>query len=110
MSKVTIGFGTSEERDLLVKGFVQSEFEEGRLATILLLEDDSYMLVIENPPGSGRTKQQVMRLTEKSLLALLCVSVLFFSASGTDIYEKISKMIGSEELGYTFSTNLNNEI
>jgi len=48
--KITIGYGTSEQKELQIIDFVQAHFKDNRVITISQIEDGSFVSAVENPP------------------------------------------------------------
>ena len=49
IGKVTVGFGTAEQREMGIVDFVQANFKDHRLISISQIEDGSIVTVVENP-------------------------------------------------------------
>lgn len=85
--------------------FVQSSFVDNRVVTVAKLEDGSYGLSVENTISSGRALQSSMRLTEKSLLALMSSCMLYFHHNDVNLEEKLQSIMTSENFNYTYTKN-----
>lgn len=103
---VTIGYGTSQERKLEVEEFVQSKFVDNRLVSVALLEDETYILSVENPQSSGRAERSNIRLGKESFLALIGTAFMYFGCKGQDLGKLLHEVVGEGDLEYTFSDNL----
>lgn len=83
--------------------FIQSEFKDHRLITVAKLEDETFLLSVENPQSTGRASQSNMRLTEESLLGLFASCLIYFEHNNIDFGNKLQELINSEEIQYSFT-------
>ena len=67
----TVGLGTSQEREIPIEQCVKSLYKDNRLVSIVKLEDDSFILSVENPGSSGRATQTSMWLSRESFISLI---------------------------------------
>lgn len=104
--KVTIGYGSDEQKELEILDFVQAEYISNRLISISQLEDETFILSVENPKSSGRNEQSIMRLSEESFMGLVSTCMLYLSAKEYDIQELLSKSVRDNKVEYCFSDNL----
>lgn len=104
--KVTVGFGTAEQREMEIIDFVQAEFKDHRLISIIQIEDDSLVAVVENPKSSGRNTQASIWLSKESFIGMLSTAFIYFSAKGEDLGELMKSAVENNEIDYTFSDNL----
>ena len=104
--KITVGYGTAEQRELEIVDFVQAEFKDHRLISISQIEDGSLVAVVENPVSSGRNTQATIWLSKESFVGMLSAAFLYFSAKGEDLGELMKSVIESEYINYTYSDNL----
>lgn len=104
--KITVGYGTAEQRELEIVDFVQAEFKDHRLISISQIEDGSLVAVVENPASSGRNTQATIWLSKESFVGMLSTAFLYFSAKGEDLGELMKSVVESEDISYTYSDNL----
>ena len=90
------------KKKMKVTDMVRSIFQDNRLITIAKLEDNTFVLSIENPISSGRNTQQLMRLTEESFYALHYTYSLYFHAKKIDLEEKLKEFIEKKEINYEY--------
>lgn len=104
----TVGVGKPEQREIPIADYIRFQFKDFRLLSVAsLVDDEGYVVSVENPPSSGRTSGQNMWLSEESLSALFAAIVLYFKAKGTPI-EDISKKLfkDQERINYYYSDNI----
>ncbi len=106
MSKVTVGAGTPEQKELEIIEFVQVEYTGGRLVTNSKLEDGSYLILVENAEDSGREKQQALWLTEESFFAVVANCMLYSMHKGQDVKDVFNKIVEDGQ-DYRYSKNFN---
>ena len=107
--KITVGFGTKEQRELAIEEFVQSRFKDSRLFSILKIEDGSFAISIENPPSTGRTNQQ-MWLSKESLVGLTSAIMLYFEVKGENLTDLLKDATNNEKIEYSYSDNIENKM
>ena len=93
------------KKQLAIVDYIQSAFVGGRIVTVAKLEDNTYVLSVENTVSSGRALQSQMRLTEESFLALISSCMLYFHHNDIDLKEKLQSIMTSEALNYTYTKN-----
>lgn len=104
--KITVGFGTTEQKEMEIINFVQAKFKDHRLIGISQIEDDSLVVVVENPMSSGRNTQATIWLSKESFVGVLATAFLYFSAKGEDLGKLIQESVEKNEINYTLSDNL----
>lgn len=104
--KVTVGFGTTEQREMEIIDFVQAEFKDHRLISISEIEDGSLVTVVENPKSSGRNTQATIWLSKESFVGMLSTAFIYFSAKGQDLGKLMQEAVERNKIDYTFSDNL----
>lgn len=98
---------TKEKRELEIKSFVRAKFKDHRLMTVSLLEDGNYLLCIENPESTGRSTQQIMKLSKESLVGLFTAITLFFNCSQESMLQMLQDSLDKkDEIMYEISDNL----
>lgn len=93
-----------------ITAFVKTTSFKDRKVTILKLEDDTYILRVENLNEVRRAKSAEMRLSQDSLYAILSTCLFFLSGLKVDFNAEIKRMLdetGELELKYTSSPNVN---
>ncbi|MDF2931236.1 MAG: hypothetical protein K0R36_567 [Chryseobacterium sp.] len=105
--KATIGFGTPEQKELNIVEFLQAEYKDNRLMSVVMLEDESFIFSVENPVSSGRAPHQSMRLGKESAIGMLSTILLYFNAKlGEEgMQEAIKEASVRNEINYSTSKN-----
>lgn len=99
-NKLTVGYGTKEEREIEIINGVQAEFIDKRCITVAKLEDDSFFVSVENYKSSGRNVQDSMWLSKESFLAMLSTCAFYLEKEGCDIYKEILEMQKGKEVEF----------
>lgn len=102
----TVGLGTSQEREIPIEQCVKSLYKDNRLVSIVKLEDDSFILSVENPGSSGRATQTSMWLSRESFISLISTSFLYFGCAGENFAELLQDCVKKDCLDYDFSDNM----
>lgn len=100
---ITVGYGTPEQREIGVDDYVQAQFKDGRLITVMKLEDNSFMSVVENPEKSGRHPRQEIWLSEESFAGLMSVCWLLGAHSDFDMDAAVRLASEDKDIHYVFS-------
>lgn len=108
--KITVGYGTCEQKELQVTDFVQAQFKDHRLISIAKIEDGSFSCVVENPKSSGRNIQTSIWLSKESLIGLISTAMMYFINSGEDMRTLLEKTTDDNKIRYWFSDNLKDNI
>jgi hypothetical protein len=104
--KVTIGYGTPNQKELSVLEFFQTTYADNRNISIAKLEDDTLFLTVENPKSSGRQPQSVVRLSKESFVGLIVTIQIYANSIGLDMKAEIEKHMNGETIGYSHSDNI----
>ena len=104
--KITVGFGTLEQKELEIVDFVKAEFKNNRIVSVSQIEDNSFLLAVENIQSTGRNPQSTMWLSEESLIGLLSTAMLYFEIKGQDLKELLARSVSGNNVNYTISDNL----
>ena len=104
--KITVGYGTAEQRELEIVDFVQAEYKDHRLISISQIEDGSLVAVVENPQSSGRNIQATIWLSKESFVGMLSTAFLYFSAKGEDLSQLMKTVVEKDDIQYSYSDNL----
>ena len=107
--KITVAFGTAQQHQLEIEEYVRSKFKDNRVFSVLKIEDGSFVVSVENPPETDRSTQQ-MWLSKESLVGIAGAIMLYFNVKGENIYELIRNSADGEEVPYTFSDNIINQM
>lgn len=109
--KVTVGYGTKDQKELDVVEFLQAEYHDMRLVTISVLNDDvkSMVATVENPLSTGRNPQSSIWLSQESMFALVSTYFLFLTMRGVDVKSMIEKSISKDVLDFSYSDGLDVE-
>lgn len=101
---VTLGYGSSEQRDVEIEDFLRCEFKDHRLMSVVKTEEDAYLFCVENPASTGRATEQKMYLTEGSAVALFSTYMLYLTHHGVDMQQLFDKYRQSGDiLKYEFN-------
>lgn len=101
---VTLGTATDAPRVVEIEDVVRAEFKDHRLVSIARTEEDTYLFSIENPASSGRSSQQMMYLTEGSVIALFSTYMVYLTHHGINANELFEKyMQGDDMVRYEFN-------
>lgn len=101
IGKCTIGYGSDTPQEIEIEKFYQFEYTDGRVCIVYELEDDTFILRVENPATSGRLCETQIRLSRDSFIGLMGVMAIFFSSEVGDIGEILKWTMGGE-LKYRF--------
>jgi len=94
------------ETKMNIASYVQAQFTDNRIMTVSKLEDETYILSVENPESTGRATSVNMRLSESSLMGLLTTIHMHISCSGKDSKTMLQEATKGKEINYSFSGNL----
>lgn len=103
---VTVGYGKPDEKEVPIIEFIKSTYKDDRVVSIAKLEDDTYVLSVENVISSGRNPQNTMRLSKESFVGLLSTALLYLNVKGEDMIELTKQSIDGDALRYHLSSNL----
>lgn len=103
---ITVGAGTPASREVKVLDMVQAQFADHRLITVAGIEEDTFLLAVENPESSGRATSMKMWVSRESFFALVTTSLMYLNAKGLDAKEEIQKCARNGDINYCFSDNL----
>lgn len=81
-------------------------YKDKRLVTVSKLEDDTFVLVVENPESTGRHTSNKMWLSETSFIALIASSLLYLKQTGQDLDKLVKDSLDSEQISYSCLPNL----
>jgi hypothetical protein len=106
--EVTIGYGTDKEKKIPIKDFLQSQFKDNRTISVSQLEDESYIVAVENLVSSGREPQSTIRLSEESLVGMVSTLFIYFGSKGMNFEDLLKKSLenNKDKIDYRFSDNL----
>jgi hypothetical protein len=95
-----------KREELEVVDFLKASYRDNRLITVAGVEDGSFVLLVENPPSSGRSNDNKMWLSEESLLGVAQTILLYLGAKGEDLHALALKSVGNADIRYSYSDNL----
>lgn len=104
--KVTVGFGTSQQREIAIEDFVQARYKDNRFISVSSLEDGSLVATVENLESSERNTQQSIWLTKESFIGMISTAILYFNMKGEDLNDLFKNAIEKEEIDIKYSDNL----
>jgi hypothetical protein len=106
--KITVGYGTREQRELEVIDYLRASFLDNRLISISTIEDGSIVAVVENPPSTCRASQSSIWLSKESFIGIIGAAFLYFSAKNEDLGKLLKDVTINNDIQYSFSENLKN--
>lgn len=107
---VTVGRGSSVQREIKIVSYLRAQYKDHRLVSCCLLEDDSYVLLVENPSSTGRSDKQTMRLSKESASALISTFMMYNAMKGIDSQEMVKESANGTQIGIDYSNDLNQEL
>lgn len=105
-SFITVGVGSPQQREIEIVDFVQSHYKDNRTVTVAMLEDETYLLSVENIPSTGRSPQSSMWLSKDSFLGLLATSFMYFGCKGEDVGKMLNEAAAEDKISYSYSENI----
>lgn len=93
---------TSDNVEIGILNFVETEFLDERKIGVFELENDCYFLEITNTKEPGRVSQQLY-LTKESFYGLFVVINLYFNQKGIDFAEKIEEVLKVDNVNFKSS-------
>jgi hypothetical protein len=104
--KATVGYGTPNEREIPIEKWLSAYYVDGRKFSVVKLENNNYILTIENHESSGRDVKQQMMLTEGSLIALIATVNLFMTGDKMNFENQLNTILGTDKsIQYNCSDN-----
>ncbi len=85
LGKITVGYGTSLQKELEVEAFIQIKFPDNRLICVSRIEDDTICTTVENPISSGRQPQQSIWLSKESFVGMITAANLYLLKNGENV-------------------------
>lgn len=107
---ITVGVGSSEQRELNILDFIQCRFKDSRTVSVCQLEDASYLISVENLPSSGRNPQSNLWLSKESFMAVFGTTMLYWNSKKENIDQALKDVVLNNEITYSYSPNLSNEL
>ncbi len=109
--KVTVGYGSMQQKEIDVIEFLQAEYKDRRLVSISVLNDDlkSIVATVENPLSTGRNPQSSIWLSPESMFALLSTYFLFLTMRGIDVESMVKQSISKDAVDFSYSDGLDIE-
>jgi hypothetical protein len=104
--KITVGYGTAEQRELEITDFIQANFLDNRLISISGIEDGSIVAAVENPASSGRNTQATIWLSKESFVGMIASAFIYFSSKGEDLGELTKDCVIKNDIEYSYSDGL----
>ena len=107
IGKITVGYGTIEQREIEIIDMVQASFQGNRLVSVgTVNEDEGIVAVIENPTSSGRNPQTTIWVSKESFMALIATAMIYFDAKGENTETLFRKTVKGEDIEVALSENL----
>jgi hypothetical protein len=108
--EATVATGTSFERKIKIISYMQANYKDNRLVSIVELENnEGYMLTVENPPSSGRNTQEKMWLSKESFIGLIGTAMMFYEGRNMNLGEELEKSVSGNDIHYSCSPNVNSQ-
>lgn len=104
--EATLGVGGPEERKVPIESWMEGEFNDGRIVTVVKLQEDTYALTVRNVGDNDRNPRQEMLLTEDSLLALMTIVQMHWYSSDRKPEEMLENAMKGKDIQYRMSDNL----
>jgi hypothetical protein len=102
----TVGYGTSDQREIKVIDFVKARFNDDRLISVCTLENnEGYIVSVENPKSTGRSNQQLF-LSSESFSAVFSTMTIFLQCKEFDPTSFFNIGTNGGTIDYSFSPNL----
>lgn len=89
-------------RQIEVTDMLRSVFKDHRMCSVAKTEEGSFMLMVENPPSTGRHPKTQMHLTEDSMLALIQTIFLYYMHHDISINEKMKAIVDSDIIHFEY--------
>lgn len=103
----SIKFGTPDDyTEVKVKDSLSGSFNDGRVISIQHLENDTYVLAVENPSDSIREKFSYMQLTHDTLVAILYSLYHYVEGRKLNLADELNRMMVGKEINIEVSDNL----
>lgn len=102
----TVGYGKLDQREIPITEFVSANFKNNRLINVVKLEDETFIISVENPPSSGREPQQNMRLSLESLIGLVTTLLMYQDMKGMKYLDHLQNAVNDGQISYNCSDNL----
>lgn len=104
--KITVGYGTSLQKELQIIDFVQAKYKDNRVITVSEIEDGSFTATVENLISTDRNPQSTIWLSKESFMGLLTTAMMYFTIKGEDIQKEVELSLDGKQIDYSFSDNL----
>lgn len=98
---ITDDYG-NEIRKIEMTDMVRSVFIDHRLCSVARTEENSFVLVVENPSTTNRHPRQQIHLTEESMLALINAVFIYYMHHDIDIKEKMGALVDSDTIEFEY--------
>ena len=103
---ITIGVGKPEQKDVAITEYLRSTFIDNRFVSVIKLENDAFVISVENLVSSGREPVNQMYLSKESFVALISTAMLYFTCKNEDLNDLLKQVIQGKEINYTCSDNI----
>lgn len=89
--------------EVAITGYIKAGYADGRKVSIAETEEESFVLQVENPVGTGRNPIQNICLTRASFFAAISTAMLYFNSKGLDFEEILKEATGGNMIEYECS-------
>lgn len=108
--KVTVGVGSLEQRQLEIIEFIQARYKDNRVVSVAKLEDETFVLGVENPRSTGRSDQATIWLSRESAIGLIATTLIYFTSEGVDFEKLLSDSLEKNDIDISYSENLTEKL
>jgi hypothetical protein len=105
---ITVAALSKEPREIPILSFIQSHFKDNRVISIMEVENNSYVISVENPESTGRNSKETLWLSEESLTGFILSVFFLYAAKGKDFDKTLKEAIEKTGISYSYSDNLKN--
>ena len=95
---IKVGVGTGDERDIAITEFIQVDYTDDRTVTVAELENEDYLIMVENKESTGREPKVKMWLSKDSFISALSTGILYLHCKGENIGELFRKVIDNKDV------------
>lgn len=109
--EATLGYGSPKERKVKIEEYMAMNFIDNRRCSIMkLVDEEGYILSVENYKSSGRGVQETMFLSEESLYGIFSSMAIYFNQKKIDPKDAFTKIIEKDKDSITYDCSPNLEI
>lgn len=103
----SVKFGTPDDyTEVKIQDSLFGSFNDGRVISIRHLENDKYVLAVENPSDSIRDKFCSMLLTHDTLMAIFYLLCHYTESRSLKLDDELERMMDGNDINIEMSDNL----